>query len=117
MITNQANPKVHRNFLIYCIYLDLVCSLKAILNTVLFTKLAWPSRQRKSFCEFSSIQAIVQLWLPLKQQANKQWVKTLSTHSKLACWWVNLYSEKKKHHVSLRQKKQAKAAQPKGPLD
>ena len=34
---------------------------------------------------FSSIQAIVQLWLLLKQQANKQWVKTLSTHSKLAC--------------------------------
>ena len=37
---------------------------------------------------------IVQLWLLLKQQANKQWVKTLSTHSKLACWWVILYSEK-----------------------
>ena len=32
--------------------------------------------------------------------------KTLSTHSKLACWWVILYSEKKQHHVSLRQKKQ-----------
>ena len=56
--------------------------------------LAWPSRQGKNFCEFSSIQAIVQLWLLLKQQANKQWVKTLSTHSKLACWWVILYSEK-----------------------
>ena len=40
----------------------------------------------------------------LKQQANKQWVKTLSTHSKLAGWWVILYSEKKnkkQHHVSL----------------
>ena len=46
-------------------------------------------------CEFSSIQAIVQLRLLLKQQANKQWVKTLSTHLKLACWWVILYSEKK----------------------
>ena len=34
------------------------------------------------------------MWLLLKQQANKQWVKTLSTHSKLACWWVALYSEK-----------------------
>ena len=34
------------------------------------------------------------MWLLLKQQANKQWVKTLSTHSKLACWWFILYSEK-----------------------
>ena len=34
------------------------------------------------------------MWLLLKQQANKQWVKTLPTHSKLACWWVILYSEK-----------------------
>ena len=70
------------------------CSLKPILNTVLFTKLAWPSRERKNVCEFSSIRAIVQLWLLLKQQANKQWVKTLSTHSKLPCRWVVLYSEK-----------------------
>ena len=42
------------------------------------------------------------MWLLLKQQANKQWVKTLSTHSKLARWWVVLYSEKQQqHHVSL----------------
>ena len=34
------------------------------------------------------------MWLLLKQQANKQWVKTLSAHSKLACWWVILNSEK-----------------------
>ena len=34
------------------------------------------------------------MWLLLKQQANKQWVKTLSTQSKLACWWIILYSEK-----------------------
>ena len=87
---------------IFCIYLALVCSLKPILNTVLFTKLAWSSRERKNFCKFSCIQGIVQLWLLLKQQANKQWVKTLSTHSKLACWWVILYSEnKQQHHVSL----------------
>ena len=63
-------------------------------NTVLFTKLARPSKQRKNFCEFSSIQAIVQLWLHLKQLDNKQWVKTLSTNSKLARWWVILHSEK-----------------------
>ena len=56
--------------------------------------MAWPSKQLKNFCKFSSIQAIVQLWLLLTQQANKQWVKTLSTHSKLVCWWVVLYSEK-----------------------
>ena len=58
------------------------------------------------------------MWLLLKQQANKQWVKTLSTHSKLACWWVILYSEKK-HLVSLSllEDKKAKAAQPKELLD
>ena len=58
--------------MIFCIYLAIVCSLKPILNTVLFIKLAWPSRRLKNFCKFSYIQAIVQLWLLLKQQANKQ---------------------------------------------
>ena len=33
----------------------------------------------KKTSEFSSIQAIVQLRLLSKQQANKQWVKTLTT--------------------------------------
>ena len=51
--------------------LALVCSLQPILNTVFFHQVAWPSRQRKNFREFPNIQAIVQLWLLLKQQANK----------------------------------------------
>ena len=72
-------------------------------NTVLFTKLAWPSGQRKK-----NFPVFEQLWLLLKQQANKQWVKALSTHSKLACWWVILYSEKNNNTklVYFRTKKQ-----------
>ena len=65
-------------------YLSSRMLLKTNSNTVLFTKLARPSGQRKNFCKFSSIQTIVQLWLLLKQQANKQWKKTRTTHSKLA---------------------------------
>ena len=58
------------------------------------------------------------MWLLLKQQANKQWVKTLSTHSKLACWWVILYSEKKTSCLfKFTLRKKAKAAQPKELLD
>ena len=51
----------------------------------------------KTFANFPVFKLLYcSIVVTFKKQANNQWVKTLSAHSKLHCWWVNLYSEKNK---------------------